>query len=153
MRQHEILGKKQIVWIASLTAVVVLSALYLCYVLISRGEHLQQVEIQRYLEEISRQTSAKANQRIKFNLNKLKSISESLPFLKEEEVDSYLHTLEEKSDYEWIVLLDENKDAVVKGKTLYLHELPAIQKALQGSDAVNDSLIKGGTNSYGALYA
>lgn len=45
MRQHEILGKKQIVWIASLTAVVVLSALYLCYVLISRGEHLQQVEI------------------------------------------------------------------------------------------------------------
>ena len=153
MRQHEILGKKQIVWIASLTAVVVLSALYLCYVLISRGEHLQQVEIQRYLEEISRQTSAKANQRIEFNLNKLKSISESLPFLKEEEVDSYLHTLEEKSDYEWIVLLDENKDAVVKGKTLYLHELPAIQKALQGSDAVNDSLIKGGTNSYGALYA
>ena len=122
MRQHEILGKKQIVWIASLTAVVVLSALYLCYVLISRGEHLQQVEIQRYLEEISRQTSAKANQRIEFNLNKLKSISESLPFLKEEEVDSYLHTLEEKSDYEWIVLLDENNRVISSTKEGLLYQ-------------------------------
>lgn len=153
MRQHEIIEKKQIIWIASLTAIVLISVLYLCYTLISRGEYLQQVEIQRYLEEISQQTSAKANQRIEYNLDKLKSVSESLAFMKEEEIDSYLRTLEEGSAYEWIALLDASGNAAVKGKTLYLHDFPAVQKALQGQAAVNDSLIKGMNDSYGALYA
>ncbi|MFQ7798379.1 MAG: hypothetical protein ACLRHW_01935 [Coprobacillus cateniformis] len=56
----------------------------LCSLLIKRGSDIANNEVNRYLSEISQQTSYKVNQGIDMNIDKLTTIGRSLRYLNKE---------------------------------------------------------------------
>ena len=62
----------------------------LCSLLIKRGSDIANNEVNRYLSEISQQTSYKVNQGIDMNIDKLTTIGRSLRYLNKEKQDNYI---------------------------------------------------------------
>ena len=74
----------------------------LCSLLIKRGSDIANNEVNRYLSEISQQTSYKVNQGIDMNIDKLTTIGRSLRYLNKEKQESYIKEILADSAYEWI---------------------------------------------------
>ena len=73
----------------------------LCSLLIKRGSDIANNEVNRYLSEISQQTSYKVNQGIDMNIDKLTTIGRSLRYLNKEKQESYIKEILADSAYEW----------------------------------------------------
>lgn len=81
----------------------------LCSLLIKRGSDIANNEVNRYLSEISQQTSYKVNQGIDMNIDKLTTIGRSLRYLNKEKQESYIKEILADSAYEWIGIVSSEE--------------------------------------------
>ena len=139
----------------TLAFVIIISIIaLLCSLLIKRGSDIANNEVDRYLSEISQQTSYKVNQGIDMNIDKLTTIGYSLKYLNEEKQEKYIKEILADSAYEWIgIVSSEGIISTTNDQVIHLNNLQIIQKALQGQSAVSEEIVENSQGEKGTLYA
>lgn len=126
----------------------------LCSLLIMRGSDIANNEVNRYLSEISQQTSYKVNQGIDMNIDKLTTIGRSLRYLNKEKQESYIKEILADSAYEWIgIVSSEGVIRTTNDQGVHLNNLQIIQEALQGQSVVSEEIVENSQGEKGTLYA
>ena len=126
----------------------------LCSLLIKRGSDIANNEVNRYLSEISQQTSYKVNQGIDMNIDKLTTIGRSLRYLNKEKQESYIKEILADSAYEWIgIVSSEGVIRTTNDQGVHLNNLQIIQEVLQGQSVVSEEIVENSQGEKGTLYA
>lgn len=122
--------------------------------LIKRGSDIANNEVNRYLSEISQQTSYKVNQGIDMNIDKLTTIGRSLRYLNKEKQESYIKEILADSAYEWIgIVSSEGVIRTTNDQGVHLNNLQIIQEVLQGQSVVSEEIVENSQGEKGTLYA
>lgn len=124
--------------------------------LTARGEAVVADEIERYLAELSQQTTYKVNQRLNFNLELLQNLGSQLEVVSDDDEAhaSAIGAAVDASPFVWIGCTDHAGNLTVPGYgTVDASRYDSVAQALDGNPSVSSSLVQVFGDDLGALYA
>lgn len=154
MKKEKLIENKSSYRLLLAFIMIILIIVSLCVFLVQKGNVIEDNEVNKYLSEISSQTSHKVNERIQLNIDKLTMISKTLQMMDVEDPQEYIENILNSTSFEWIYVVSEDGMVVFKdGEEKNYGQEEVIQKAIHGTRGMGTRLVKGFHESKGALYA
>lgn len=139
----------------ALFGVLVVLAATICTVTMMRSAAIASEETERYLTELSQQTTYRINQRMGYNLEVLSSLGKQIDVAgrDEETRDKMIEAVIDASPFVWIGLVDPEGNLTVEGRgTVDLSDYDVVAEAIAGDPGASESLVSVFGDERGALY-
>ncbi|WP_218971945.1 putative bifunctional diguanylate cyclase/phosphodiesterase [Raoultibacter phocaeensis] len=140
----------------ALFGVLIVLAAVISGATVMRSTAIATEETERYLAELSQQTTYRINQRMSFNLELLSNLGVQLEIAGQDERtrDEMIDAVIATSPFVWIGYTDLKGNLLVDGReSVDLSDFSAVKKAIAGNPGVSDQLVSVFEGERGALYA
>lgn len=117
------------------------------------GNRIADNEVQRYLSELSFQTSYKVNQQMQTNLNTLKNLQNQLSIVSDDEKQKIIENTAQSSAFQEIGTIDKKGRFVSERMTIDLSKTNIVNDLKNGTESISSELLKLENGQEGVVYA